>query len=58
MKLKPSIWCRIQEKLRNLKCPNCYTAKVKLCGGEEENAVSEVCGCTFEFNPDAVPRWQ
>jgi hypothetical protein len=35
MKLSCEQWCPIQEMLANLKCPNCFSAKVKLC--EEEN---------------------
>ena len=52
MKLNASQWCKIQQALANLKCPHCYTAKVKLTEGEKENATCEDCGCVFEFNPD------
>ena len=45
--------------LANLKCPNCFSAKVKLCKEEtEENAECQECECTFEFNPDLADRWE
>ena len=52
MKLSPNSWCKIQEILVNLHCPNCVSAKVKLAEEGKENAECEDCGCTFEFNPD------
>ncbi len=57
MKLSPKQWCEIQEKLANLTCPNCFTAKIKLTETEKENANCEDCGCTFEFDPDIVLRY-
>jgi hypothetical protein len=35
MKLSCAQWCHIQEILANLKCPHCFSAKVKLY--QEEN---------------------
>jgi hypothetical protein len=59
MKLSCTQWCRIQEMLANLKCPNCFSAKVKLCPDEkEENAVCEECKCEFTFNPEIGERWE
>ena len=53
MKLSCNQLCRIKEFLANLKCPNCFSAKVKLCEEEtEENATCEKCGCEFKFNPE------
>ena len=54
MKLSPRQWCKIQEMLANLKCPNCFSAKVKLTEDDKENADCEDCGCKFEFNPDVL----
>jgi len=56
MKLSPKQWCEIQEKLANLTCPNCFSAKIKLTGTEKENANCEDCGCTFEFDPNIIYR--
>jgi transcription elongation factor Elf1 len=56
MKLSPKQWCEIQEKLANLTCPNCFSAKIKLTETEKENANCEDCGCTFEFDPNIVYR--
>ena len=58
MKLSASQWCKIQETLANLKCPHCFSAKVKLSEDEKENANCEDCGCKFEFNPDMAMRWE
>ena len=52
MKISPETWCKIQEMLANLRCPNCFSAKVKLTEDESENAKCEECGCRLEFNPD------
>ncbi len=58
MKLSCEQWCHIQEMLVNLKCPNCFSAKVKLCKEKtEENAECQECECKFEFNPDIAERW-
>lgn len=57
MKLSKKAWCRIQEILLNLKCPDCFRANIKFSESEEENAECQDCGCKFEFNPDRVPRW-
>ena len=39
MKLSCKQICKLQEFLANLKCPNCFSAKVQLCEEEkEENA--------------------
>ncbi len=56
MKLSPSQWCKIQEMLANLKCPNCFSAKVNLIEDEKENADCKDCKCKFEYNPDLVFR--
>ena len=56
MKLTSKQWCKIQEMLANLKCPHCFTAKVKLTEDEKVNAKCENCGCTFEFDPDVALR--
>jgi len=59
MKLSCAQWCHIQEILANLKCPNCFSAKVKLSEEEtEKNAQCGKCECRFEFNPDLVDRWE
>ena len=58
MKIKASQWCKIQETLANLNCPNCFSAKVKLNEDEKENANCEDCGCNFEFNPDITLNWE
>jgi len=55
MKLSAKQWCKIQEIIMNLGCPNCFSAKVKLTEDEELNAKCEDCGCAFEFNPDNIP---
>jgi NAD-dependent SIR2 family protein deacetylase len=52
MKLSPTTWCNIQGMLANLKCPSCFSAKIKLNEDEKENAKCEDCGCRLEFNPD------
>ena len=58
MKLSCEQWCHIQEMLANLKCPNCSSAKVKLCEEENiENALCAECDCKFEFNPELTGRW-
>jgi hypothetical protein len=54
MKLGAEKWCKIQEMLANLKCPHCFSAKVKLTEDEQENGKCEDCGCKFEFDPDVV----
>jgi hypothetical protein len=56
MKLSPSQWCKIQEKLANLKCPGCFSVKVELTEDEKENAKCVDCGCKFEFDPDIIYR--
>ena len=56
MKIKPGTWCKIQEVLANLKCPGCFSAKVKLNEDEKENAECKDCGCTFDFDPDIADR--
>ena len=58
MKWNASTWCKIQEIFANLKCPGCFSRKVKLTEIEEENATCEDCGCTFEFDPEMTPRWE
>jgi hypothetical protein len=55
MKLSTKQWCKIQEILMNLGCPNCVSAKVKLTEKEGKNAECEDCGCKFEWNPDIMP---
>ena len=57
MKLSAGQWCKIQETLANLKCPSCYSAKVKLTQDEKENAKCEDCECVFEFSPELLGRW-
>ena len=54
MKLGARQWCRIQEFFANLKCPNCFSAKVDLTEIQEENAECIDCGCKFEFDPDII----
>ena len=58
MKLNAKTWCKIQETLANLKCPDCFSVKVKLEDCEGDNACCEDCSCTFEFNPDIVHRME
>ncbi len=44
--------CKIKELLANLKCPDCFSAKVDLCEEEtENNAECRSCGCKFKFGP-------
>ncbi len=58
MKLSCGQWCHIQEILANLKCPRCFSSKVKLCPEEkEQNAQCEKCNCEFTFSPDLKDRW-
>jgi len=58
MKLSCEQWCHLQEMLANLKCPNCFSAKVKLCEEEgKENALCTECDCRFEFHPELPGRW-
>jgi hypothetical protein len=43
--------------LANLKYPNCFSAKVKLCEEEtEKNASCTEGKCRFEFNPELAER--
>ena len=56
MKVSAKQWCKIQEVLANLKCPDCFSAKVKLNENEDENAECKDCGCTFEFDPEIADR--
>lgn len=57
MKLTCAQWCNIQEKLANLKCPRCFSAKVKLCEEEKKNnAQCEDCQCEFDFKPELLQR--
>jgi len=59
MKLSCEQWCHIQEILANLKCPNCFSAEVKLNKEETDtNAECQKCECKFEFNPDIRERWE
>jgi hypothetical protein len=53
MKFSCGQWCHLQEVLANLKCPNCFSSKVKLCKEEtEKNAECQDCQCRFTFNPE------
>jgi uncharacterized Zn finger protein len=53
MKLSAGQWCKIQEMLANLKCPQCFSTHVKLVEKTGDgNAECEECGCVLEFNPD------
>ena len=52
MRLSPEQWCKVQETLANLRCPHCFTAKIKLTEDENGNAHCEECGCKFDFNPE------
>ena len=58
MKLSAQQWCKIQEALANLKCPHCFSAKVKLAEEGQENAECKDCGCQFEFDPEIALRWE
>jgi hypothetical protein len=59
MKLSCSQWCHVQEVLANLKCPNCFSAKVKLCEEKEKNAECQECQCRFDFDPEILGnRWE
>ena len=50
MKLSCEQGCHIQEMLANLKCPNCFSARVKLCEDEPaEDAHCTECDGRFEF---------
>ena len=58
MKLSCKQICKLQEFLANLKCPDCFSAKVTLCEDEkDENAECESCGCQFEFKPELMDSW-
>ncbi|MFC2066622.1 hypothetical protein ACFLUO_06160 [Chloroflexota bacterium] len=57
MKLSAEKWCKIQVALANLKCPHCFSAKIKLNEDDKENASCEDCGCKFDFNPDLAIRY-
>ena len=53
MKLSCAHWCKIKEFIYNLKCPKCFSAKIRLCDEEkQDNAACESCGCEFHFNPE------
>jgi hypothetical protein len=55
MKLSCKNLCRLQEFFANLKCPNCFSAKVKLCEEEtDKNAQCQDCQCEFEFRPELI----
>jgi len=57
MRLSCAPWCHLQEMLANLKCPNYFSAKVKLCEEEnKENALCTECDCGFEFNSELPGR--
>ena len=57
MKLSCAQWCHLQEMLANLNCPNCFSAKVKLCEEEnKENVLCTKCNCGFEFNSELPGR--
>jgi transcription elongation factor Elf1 len=57
VKLSPEQWCKIQEALANLNCPDCFNATIKLKEDVEGgNAECEDCGCRFEFSPDITIR--
>ncbi len=59
MKLSCKQICKLKEFMANLKCPNCFSAKVQLCEDEkDENAACETCGCEFEFKPDLISGWE
>ncbi len=59
MKFSCAQWCHIQELLANLKCPRCFSAKVKLCKEEaDKNAECQDCECRFEFDPEIAHRWE
>ena len=56
MKLSCAHWCHIQEMLANLKCPNCFSTKVKLC--EEESEENALCTeCDF-VDLSSILNWQ
>ncbi len=57
MKLSCEQICKLKEFFYNLKCPHCFSAKVKLCSEEKEkNAACESCGCEFEFRPEFLQQ--
>lgn len=59
MKLTCGQICKLKEFMANLKCPDCFSAKVQLCEEEkDENAECEACGCQFEFKPDRMGVWE
>ena len=58
MKLSARHWCKIQETLADLKCPQCFSTEVKLSKNKEENAKCEGCGCQFKFDPDFAIHWE
>jgi len=59
MKLSCEKICKLREMMMNLKCPNCFSAKVQLCEEEkDENAACEACGCEFEFKPELLSGWE
>ena len=52
--------CRIEEFLANLKCPNCFSVKVKDREGGVGNAQSQGCQCQVEMRREEMlyPRWE
>lgn len=57
MKLTCAQRCRVQEWLGNLKCPNCFSATVKLHEGEtDKNAQGQNCQCEIKFDPDLLMK--
>jgi len=50
--------CHVQEMLANLKYPNWFSARVKLCKEENKgDALFRERDCRFEFNPELAERW-
>ncbi len=57
MKLSCEQRCHVRELLASLKCPRCFSAKVKFCHEEnKENVLGMECDCRFAFNPELAGR--
>jgi hypothetical protein len=59
MKLTCAQWCRVQQWLGNLKCPNCFSATVKPSRVHNDmNAPGQDCQCELKFDPDLLKRME
>lgn len=57
MKSKSSMWCKIQEYILEMKCPDCFSKKIepKECECDvDDNVECKDCGCSFHVNIEAA----